>query len=112
MFFRLRPMLRLSLPAVLLLLISCGPARNQFAPVCPVARLVPALADVTRYTGSGSTHDVTDMIVQARIVSVNGSCQASDDPAVLPAHCADWRVRSNVAPPCMDEKRMFRCSWP
>lgn len=84
MSFRLRSLLRLCLPA-LLPLISCGPARNQFAPACPVARLVPALADVTRYAGSGPTHDVTDMVVQARIVSVRGTCQASDDPAVLPA---------------------------
>lgn len=85
MSFRLRPMLRLCLPALLLPLTNCGPGRNQFAPVCPVARLVPALADVTRYAGSGVAHDVTDMILQARIVSVRGSCQAGDDPAVLPA---------------------------
>ncbi len=83
--FRLRPLLRLCLPALMLPLISCGPARNQFAPVCPVARLVPELADVTRYAGSGPTHDVTDMILQARILSVQGSCQAGDDPAILPA---------------------------
>ena len=85
MFFRLRPVLRLCIPALLLPLTGCGPGRNQFAPVCPVPRLVPALADVTRYAGSGATHDVTDMILQARVVSVRGSCQASDDAAVLPA---------------------------
>ena len=85
MSFRLRPLCRLCLAALLLSLISCGPGRNQFAPACPVARLVPALADITRYADSGSARDLTDMILQARIVSLRGTCQASDDPLVLPA---------------------------
>ena len=73
--------------AVLLLLplFGCAPERNAFAPLCPTPRLIPALADVTRYGGHGPTHDVTDLILQARVVAVNGSCQAGDDKSRLPA---------------------------
>ena len=49
MFSRLRSAVRLSVPALLLPLFGCGPGRNEFAPLCPTARLVPALADLTRY---------------------------------------------------------------
>jgi hypothetical protein len=67
------------------LLFGCGPGRNTFAPPCPTARLIPALADITRFAGPGPTHDVTDLILQARVIAVNGSCEAGDNPAVLPA---------------------------
>ena len=56
-------------------LFGCGPGRNTFAPECPTARLIPALADVTRYAGPGPAHDVTDLILQARVIAVNGSCR-------------------------------------
>lgn len=75
----------LCIPALLLTLTGCGPERNAFAPVCPTPRLIPALADLTRYAGPGPTHDVTDLIVQARVVAVNGSCEAGDDKSRLPA---------------------------
>jgi hypothetical protein len=39
---------------------------------CPVASLVPTLADLTRFNGNG--RDLTDLVAQARIVQVNGSC--------------------------------------
>jgi hypothetical protein len=68
-----------------ILLFGCGPDRNAFAPQCPTARLVPTLADVTRYAGPGPAHDVTDLILQARVTAVNGSCSAGNDSAVLPA---------------------------
>jgi len=64
---------RFALPALMLApLFGCGPGRNEFAPACPVAALVPALADLTRFNGNG--HDLTDLVVQARIVQVNGAC--------------------------------------
>jgi hypothetical protein len=85
MSFRLRFAVRLCVPALLLPLFGCGPGRNDFAPLCPSAALIPALADVTRYAGPGPTHDVTDMVLQGRVVSVNGSCEAGDDKSVLPA---------------------------
>ena len=47
--------LRLCLPILLLPLFGCGPGRNEFAPACPVAALVPALADLTRFPATGAT---------------------------------------------------------
>jgi hypothetical protein len=77
--------LRFCLPALLALpLFGCGPGRNEFAPLCPSARLIPTLADVTRYARPGPAHDLTDLILQARVMAVNGACKAGDDKAILP----------------------------
>jgi hypothetical protein len=84
MSFPLRRLVPVCLPVLMLPLFGCGPGRNEFPPVCPEARLVPSLADVTRYAGSGGGHDVTDMILQARVLKVDGKCQSSDDKALLP----------------------------
>jgi hypothetical protein len=82
----LRLAVGLWVPVLLLPLSGCGPAPNTFAPLCPTPRLIPALADLTRYGGPGPSHDVTDLIVQARVVAVNGSCEAGDQPTkTLPA---------------------------
>jgi hypothetical protein len=81
---RLRSAIRLCVPVLLLPLFGCGPARNEFAPVCPSVRLIPALADMTRYAGPGPAHDITDLILQARVVAVNGSCEPGGDRSVLP----------------------------
>ena len=68
----------LSVPLLgLLALAGCGPGRNEFAPACPVAQLVPALADLTRFNGNG--RDLTDLVVQARVVRVAGSCAPGSD---------------------------------
>jgi hypothetical protein len=77
--------LRFCLPALLLPLFGCGPGRNDFAPVCPSARLIPALADVTRYAGPGPAHDLTDLILQARVTGVNGKCRPGDDRSTIAA---------------------------
>jgi hypothetical protein len=82
---RLRSVVRFCVPVLLLPLFGCGPERNQFAPLCPSPRLVPALADLTRYAGPGPAHDVTDLVLQARVLAVNGSCQPGKDPSKLPA---------------------------
>jgi hypothetical protein len=82
--------LRFCLPLMLLPLSGCGggdlfgPPRGAFAPLCPTARLIPALADLTRYSGPGPTHDLTDLILQARVTAVNGQCKAGSDTSVLP----------------------------
>jgi hypothetical protein len=88
---RLRFVSHLCLPALLLSLFGCGPARNEFAPLCPSAQLVPALADLTRYVSAGSPsgtaagHDITDMVLQARVVRVDGTCQPGDSADTLAA---------------------------
>lgn len=82
---RLLSVVRWCVPVLLLPVFGCGPARNEFAPLCPSAHLVPALADLTRYAGPGPAHDVTDLVLQARVIAVNGSCKAGGDASKLPA---------------------------
>ena len=82
---RSRSVVRLSVQILLLSLFGCGPERNAFPPLCPTVQLIPSLADLTRYAGPGPAHDVTDLILQARVVSVNGSCQPGDDATKLAA---------------------------
>jgi hypothetical protein len=76
---------RLWVSALLLALCGCGSGRNQFAPACPVARLVPELADLIRYATPGGGHDVTDLVLQARISDVQGSCEPTDQKTTLAA---------------------------
>lgn len=83
MLSRLRLALRVSAP--MLLLFGCGPAKDEFAPQCPSARLIPALADITRNSGPGPTHDITDLVLQGRVVAVNGSCSEGETATALPA---------------------------
>ncbi len=73
-------LLALSLP-----LFGCGSGHGGFPPACPVARLVPELADLTRYATPGGVHDVTDLVLQARIVNVDGSCEATDQKTRIAA---------------------------
>jgi hypothetical protein len=80
---RLRSSLRACLLALVLPLFGCGPGRSDFAPVCPTARLIPSLGDLSRYAGPGPAHDLTDLIVQARVVAVDGKCQFGDDKSTL-----------------------------
>ncbi len=68
------------------LLLGCGPGKNEFAPACPVPKLVPALADVSRYAGQqGAAHDITDLVVGGRITAVNVTCQPGEDTNTLAA---------------------------
>jgi hypothetical protein len=59
-------------------LSACGPARNQFAPACPVPGLVKPLDDLSRY--NGASRDMRDLIIHASITNVAGKCQAADEP--------------------------------
>jgi hypothetical protein len=76
---------KMSALAFLFPLFGCGSGKSGFAPACPVARLVPALADLTRYATPGGVHDVTDLVLQARIVNVDGSCEPTDQKNRLAA---------------------------
>jgi hypothetical protein len=65
------------------LLLGCGPGNNEFAPACPIPKLVPALADVTRYNRPGNTHDITDLVVGGRITAINVTCRQGETRASL-----------------------------
>jgi hypothetical protein len=69
--------LRTALIATLLPLLSnCGPARNEFAPSCPGTAILGDAADFSAYRGAG--RDLTDLVLQARIVSISGNCKKDD----------------------------------
>ncbi len=57
---------------------SCGPARDQFAPACPVPALVGPLANLSRY--SGASPDIRDLVIRARIADITGRCEEGDNP--------------------------------
>jgi hypothetical protein len=64
--------------SLLPLLAGCGPARNQFAPVCPNQAILGDAANINLYRPSptqGPARDLTDLVVSGRIVSIHGSCQ-------------------------------------
>ena len=67
----------LGLPLIALALGSCGPQRNEFAPVCPTPAKPRPLRDLTRYRGA--SRDFRDLIIRAEIVQVSGSCEPGDD---------------------------------
>jgi hypothetical protein len=67
--------------ALLPLLAGCGPARNQFAPACPRPFFLADAADLDIWrpgSAPGRAHDLTDLVLHARIVGVNGSCREGD----------------------------------
>jgi len=68
----------LPLVALLPVLAGCGPERNAFAPACPTPLLVRELADIARYRPNATGRDLTDLIVQARVVRIDGSCVDGD----------------------------------
>lgn len=72
----------LVLPA-LAVLASCGP-NDQFAPACPSASLLPQAADLTLYR-PGSAHDLTDLVLQGRVVNIDGKCEPGPNQRLLDA---------------------------
>jgi hypothetical protein len=76
--FRLVRPLRIA-PSLLIMLAvgSCGPAKNQFAPACPVPGLLKPLSEIVRYRAGAV--DIRDLVVRARIVNVTGTCEPGDN---------------------------------
>jgi hypothetical protein len=70
--------------AVLTGLSGCGPGRNQFAPACPEAHLLPQAADFARYRNEAG-HDLTDMVLSGRVLKVDGHCEPGSGPNKLDA---------------------------
>ncbi|HME25154.1 MAG TPA: hypothetical protein VKI44_28150 [Acetobacteraceae bacterium] len=63
--------------ALLPLLADCGPPRNQFAPPCPGQAILGDAADYDLHRGGGA-RDLTDLVLHARIVGMQGSCREGD----------------------------------
>jgi hypothetical protein len=63
-------------------LASCGPPKDAFAPACPQPSFVRPLADITRFAAGGG-QDITDLVLQGRILKVDGSCKYGDTNAEL-----------------------------
>lgn len=68
----MRTLLRLTPLLLTAALFGCGPDKGEFAPPCPRPSLVRGLEDLTRFRTGGT--DLTDMVVQGRMVAINGSC--------------------------------------
>ncbi|MDR3538483.1 MAG: hypothetical protein P4L71_18450 [Acetobacteraceae bacterium] len=56
-------------------LAGCGPDRSEFAPPCPTPVFEQTLGDVSRYRPGSDGRDLTDLVVQGRLVSVSGQCK-------------------------------------
>ena len=70
------------LAALLPLLAECGPARNQFAPPCPAPRDPGRCGGLRRLSDiahAGRARDLTDLVLHARIVGMQGSCKEGDE---------------------------------
>ncbi len=67
-------------------LAACAPDRDVFAPVCPQASLLPQAADLTRYrNGNSGSHDLTDLVLQERLTTMNGTCKPGPNKNTLDA---------------------------
>ena len=62
--------------AAALLAAGCSSNEDQFAPACPVLRLLPDGGDITRFSPQG--HDVTDILFSARITAVPATCKKGE----------------------------------
>jgi hypothetical protein len=65
------------LPALLILLAGCSIFQSEKAPPCPRAALIEGADRVVRFAGEGRTPN--DVAFEARILSVGGDCDFSDD---------------------------------
>ncbi len=59
-------------------LAGCGPQRGDFAPPCPTPIFEQTLSDVARYRPGSDGRDLTDLVLQGRLVSVSGQCKLAD----------------------------------
>jgi hypothetical protein len=59
---------------------GCGSSEDKFPPPCPALSLLRDAGDLTRFDGNG--HDVTNMVLQARISSIPANCETADPTKV------------------------------
>ncbi len=84
---RLLPRSMLLLPILVLggcswLQSLSGPGKNEFAPPCPRPTMVSDLADITRFNPP-TGRDLTEMVVQGRIVGLGGECKYKESGSQL-----------------------------
>lgn len=73
---------RLALLALPALLAGCGSgSESTLPPPCPQVGILRDAADLARFAPGGGT-DITDMVIEARMTGVAGSCQRRSDGAV------------------------------
>lgn len=73
---------RLALLAVPALLAACGSSSGPAQPPpCPHVAILQDAADLARFQPGGGT-DITDMVIEARMIGVAGGCQARRGGAV------------------------------
>jgi hypothetical protein len=61
---------------------ACAPDKSAFAPACPEPHFVQPLADLVRFRPGGG-QDVTDLILQGRMLKVDGKCEYGDSKTQL-----------------------------
>lgn len=59
-------------------LAGCGPKRDEFAPACPTPIFEQTLGDIAQYRPGSDGRDLTDLVLQGRLVSVSGECRLAD----------------------------------
>lgn len=76
----------LATPALLslALLAACAADPEEKAPLCPQAYLRADAANLTRYNGRG--HDLTDLVLNVRLVDVKGACVGQLGKSLVKSH--------------------------
>jgi hypothetical protein len=59
-------------------LVECGPSRNEFPPACPGTAILGNAADLNAYRPDSPGRDLTDLVLHARVVGIQGSCTEGD----------------------------------
>jgi len=73
---------------LLAVLAGCAPGKDQFAPACPQASMLPQAGDIARYRADSSGRDLTDLALRGRVVRVDGKCEPGPN-----AHTVDATVK-------------------
>ena len=93
------PLLALPLLAALVLLSDCAPSPGTFAPYCPTPRRLADASRLTDYRPGATGRDVTDLVLQAEIIDVSGSCKNGDKGTVQADAAVTFRFIRGPAMP-------------
>lgn len=75
------PFLRCVSAVVLLVgtLAGCAPGRDEFPPVCPRPTLPALTGDISVYRPGSTGAHLTDLVVQGRMMGIQGQCKLASD---------------------------------